>query len=226
MRVGQEVVDRDQLHRDGYVLLRGAIPAEWLDPLRAAFDEGVRPSDQWPAPRGADWRHAMLDLDPTVRAVCRLPQLLAAVGALIGQRFFLAQVEGREPLAGGGHQGLHRDLSDQRSGDTVSALAFFDDYGAWNGATRLIPGSHRPAPDARPIDDRDEARSLVLSGTAGDILVFDADLVHAASLNPTGARRRSILIGYFAGARHASHLATAQIRGIRMETTEWFDPRT
>ncbi len=218
-------MDRDQLHRDGYVLLRGAIPAEWLDPLRAAFDEGVRPSDQWPAPRGADWRHAMLDLDPTVRAVCRLPQLLAAVGALIGQRFFLAQVEGREPLAGGGHQGLHRDLSDQRSGDTVSALAFFDDYGAWNGATRLIPGSHRPAPDARPIDDRDEARSLVLSGTAGDILVFDADLVHAASLNPTGARRRSILIGYFAGARHASHLATARIRGIRMETTEWFDPR-
>lgn len=206
-------------------MLRGAIPAEWLDPLRAAFDEGVRSSDQWPAPRGADWRHAMLDLDPTVRAVCRLPQLLAVVGELIGERFFLSQVEGREPMAGGGHQGLHRDFSDQRSGDTVSALAFFDDYGAWNGATRLVPGSHRPAPDARSIEVDDEARSLVLSGTAGDILVFDADLLHAASLNPTGARRRSILIGYFAEPRYASHLKTARIRGIRMEATEWFDPQ-
>lgn len=218
-------MDRDQLHRDGYALLRGAIPAQWLDELRAAFDDNVRPSDQWPAPRGADWRHAMLDLDPTVRAVCRLPQLLAVVGALIGERFFLAQVEGREPLAGGGHQGLHRDLSDQRPGDTVSALAFFDDYGAWNGATRVVPGSHRPAPDARCVDVDNEARSLVLSGKAGDILVFDADLVHAASLNATGARRRSILIGYFAGPRHASHLMTAGIRGIRMATTEWFDPQ-
>ena len=47
-----------QLHSDGYALLRGAIPSDWLSELRTAFDRGVRPSDQWPVPRGADWRHA------------------------------------------------------------------------------------------------------------------------------------------------------------------------
>ena len=32
------MIDHEQLHRDGYALLRGAIPAQWLDDLRAAFD--------------------------------------------------------------------------------------------------------------------------------------------------------------------------------------------
>ena len=218
------MIDRQQLHRDGYALLRGAIPAEWLDELRAAFDTGVKPSDRWPVPRGADWRHSLLDLDPKVQAVCRLPQLLAVVGALIGERFFLAQVEGREPLAGGGHQRLHRDLSAQRPGDTVSALAYFDDYGPENGATRIVPGSHRPVQGEPQFDFHDESQSVQLSGSAGDILVFDADLVHAASRNPSGARRRSILIGYFAELRYASHLETAKLRSIRMDTSERFDP--
>ncbi len=217
------MIDHAQLHRDGYALLRGAIPTTWLDPLRAAFDAGVQPSEAWPVPRGVGWRHSMLDLDPTVQAVCRLPSLLAAAGALIGERFFLAQAEGREPLAGGGQQGLHRDLSADRPGDTVNALAFFDDYGPDNGATRLIPGSHRPPPDAPPVDLNDESHAIQLSGQAGDILVFDADLLHAATLNPTGARRRSILIGYFAQHRHASHLATAHLRNVRMDLHQWFE---
>lgn len=218
------MIDRERLHRDGHALLRQAIPAEWLVPLRDAFDAGVMPSERWPVPRGADWRHSMLDLDPTVQAVCRLPSLLAVAGALIGERFFLAQVEGREPLPGGGHQGLHRDYSAERPGDTVNALAFFDDYGPDNGATRLVPGSHRPAPDAPPFDLADESRTVHLDGRAGDILVFDADLLHAASLNASGARRRSILIGYFAESRHAAHLASAHLRNVRMDTSERFEP--
>ena len=217
------MIDHARLHRDGYALLRQAIPADWLPTLRAAFDAGVTPSDRWPVPRGPDWRHSMLDLDPTVQAVCRLPAVLVVAGTLIGERFFLAQVEGREPLPGGGHQGLHRDFSAERPGDTVNALAFFDDYGPDNGATRLVPGSHRQAADAPPVDLADESHVVQLVGNAGDILVFDADLVHAASLNRSGAHRRSILIGYFAESRRAAHLASAHLRNVRMDTSEAFE---
>ncbi|HEX4331012.1 MAG TPA: phytanoyl-CoA dioxygenase family protein [Usitatibacter sp.] len=217
------MIDRDQLHRDGHALLRGAIPAEWLEPLRATFDAGAKPSDQWPVPRQASWRHALVDLDSKVQAVCRLPEMLAVVGELIGERFFLSQVEGREPMPGGGHQALHRDLSARWPGDTVSALAFLDDYGTHNGATRIIPGSHRPA-QGEPLDFNDESRAVQLSGSAGDILVFDADLAHAAGRNASGARRRSFLIGYRNELLYASHLETAKLRSIRMDTTERFDP--
>jgi ectoine hydroxylase-related dioxygenase (phytanoyl-CoA dioxygenase family) len=150
--------------------------------------------------------------------------MLAVAGELIGERFFLSQVEGREPLAGGGHQPLHRDLSGQRPGDTVNAIAWFDDYGPGNGATRIVPGSHRAGPGAPPFDFNDESRSVQLSGSAGDILVFDVDLVHAGSLNLTGERRRSILIGYFAESLYASHLKTVKLRNVRMGTAERFDP--
>lgn len=216
--------DRQQIHQDGYALLRQAIPLEWLDELRSAFDTGVKPSHEWPVPRETSWRYSLLDLDSRVQAVCRLPEMLAVVGELIGERFFLSQVEGREPLAGGGHQVLHRDLAAQRPGDTVIALAYFDDYGPENGATRIVPGSHRPAPGAPQFNFHDESRSVQISGAAGDILVFDADLVHAASLNRTGARRRTILICYFAESLHATHLETSKLRSIRMDTSERFDP--
>lgn len=217
------MIDRERLQRDGYVLLRQAIPAQWLDELRAAFDAGVKPATHWPVPRGREFRHSQLDLEAKVQAVCRLPAVLAAVGELIGERFFLAQVEGREPLPGGGHQALHRDLSAQRPGDMANALAYFDDYGPQNGATRLLPGSHRP-PAGTPGMDAGESACVHLAGQAGDILVFDVDLLHAGSLNGSGARRRSILAGYFAEPLYASHLETAALRGVRMDTSERFTP--
>jgi len=48
--------------------------------------------------------------------------------------------------------------------------------------------------------------------------------VHAGSLNPSGARRRSILISYFAASLYEVHLQSMALRGVRMDTRERFDP--
>lgn len=212
------------LHTCGYALLRGAVPAQWVGPLQAAFDAGVRPSNAWPVPRGPDWRHAQVDLDPLVQATCRLPALLACVGALIGERFLLGQVEGREPLPGAGHQGLHRDLSMHRPGDTVSVLVYLDDFDASNGATRLVPGTHGRGADAGLDAAHAELLACTVEGRAGDVLVFDADLLHAAGCNVRGARRRTLLCGYFASGCADALATTAALRAVRMDTRERFDP--
>lgn len=210
------------LDRDGYLLLRGAVPQGWRQALRDAFEAGVGTQDQWAAPRGVGWRHALVDLDPTVRRTCRLPSLLAAAGRILGEPFFLCQVEGREPLPNAGHQPLHRDGAGQNA---VAALVFLDPYGPDNGATRVVP---------RPLDsgdqrgdlggEPDEAASLVLAGEAGDILVFDADLLHGATRNRSGARRRSLLLSFKPARTRADEDACRAIRNVRMDTGEVFAP--
>jgi len=202
------------LDRDGYLLLRGAVPASYRDDLRAAFDAGVMPNDQWTAPRGIGWRHALVDLDPAVQRACRVPDLLAAAGRILGGPFFLSQVEGREPLPDHGHQPLHRDGAGSRG---AAALIFLDPYGPANGGTRVVP---RPRDDGEP----DESLALVLEGQAGDIVVFDMDVLHGATLNRSGARRRSLLLGFLPESDRAVVEACRAVRDVRMAYGDSFTP--
>ena len=207
-------MDLDTLDTQGYLLLHGAVSPDRLLGLRTAFDAGVLPPADWPVPRSGEWRHALLDLDPDVQRVCRLPVLIDGVRHLVKQPFFLAQVEGREPLQGNAPQQLHRD-SAGFSGQYIAAMIWLDPFDADNGATQIIPASHRN--DCDPT-----AEPLVITGDAGDILLFDPEVLHGATTNHSGARRRSLLISYAAVTLRDQHTATEALRNVRMDTSETF----
>jgi len=209
------------LETDGYVLLRGGVPADWIAPLRAAFEAGYRPSETWPAPRGVDWRHAVVDVNPTVQQVCRLPAMLAATHQILRQPFFLAHIDGREPRQGGGQQSLHRDGPDPRLTETVSALVFLDPFGPENGATRIAPGTHRVG-SLGLSDAEAEAIAVTTAGDAGDILLFDANLLHGGTLNRSGAARRTLLVTYAILSLRDAYLSTRELRLATADLDEVF----
>ena len=204
----------DSLDTHGYLVLRGALEPESVTRLRTAFDAGVVPPGDWPVPRSGEWRHSLLDLDPDVQRVCRLPALIDGVRHLIKQPFFLAQVEGREPMPGNAPQLLHRDGAGF-PGQYVAAMVWLDRFDADNGATQIVPASHRD-------DCKAETEAVVITGDAGDILLFDPEVLHGATTNHSGARRRSLLISYAAVALRDQHKATEALRNVRMDTSETF----
>lgn len=183
--VRDDVLDADThavFARDGYVILRQALPAGWLEPLRHVFESSIPAA--WPFPRERGTRFSMVLNNALVRRTCLLPPVLAAVGGLMERRFYLAGVQGRDPELGGGMQKLHRDwLVAGMPTCVISGFAFLDDFDAGNGATRIQPGTHRDAP---PSDD------LVVSGQAGDILLLDSRVLHCGTANVSGRTRRSL----------------------------------
>ena len=204
----------DALDTQGYLLLRGAVPLACVAKLRQAFDAGVIACEDWPVPRSSEWRHAQLDLDPDVQRVCRLPALINGVRHILKQPFFLAQVEGREPMQGNAPQLLHRDGAGF-PGQYVAAMVWLDPFNADNGATQIIPASHRDYCDPA-------SEAVVITGDAGDILLFDPEVLHGATTNQSGARRRSLLISYAAVALRDAHEETEALRNVRMDTSETF----
>jgi ectoine hydroxylase-related dioxygenase (phytanoyl-CoA dioxygenase family) len=191
----------EALDRDGYVVLHRAIPAEWIEPLRQTFERLDTPSEGWPAPRESGTRHAMLDDDPLVRRACLLPVLLAGVFHYLPERVFLAAVQGRDPEPGRGQQSFHRDWAYRdKPCRLVKALGFLDDYGASNGATRVIPGSHNEPGDGSAFMQygEDNTREIVLDGQAGDILLFHGRLAHSGTRNLSGAKRRALQMWFHA----------------------------
>jgi len=83
----------------------------------------------------------------------------------------------------------------------ATSIVMLDDVSSENGATRVVPGSHQaPMPTDRHL--RDPAfvhpREVTITASAGSALVFNGHLLHSATRNASGARRRTLQIAYIA----------------------------
>lgn len=73
---------------------------------------------------------------------------------------------------------------------SLNMLIMLDDFTEDNGATWLLSGSHLKR--EMPTDEEFYAVAQQITGKAGDIILFDSQLVHATGLNKTDKVRRCI----------------------------------
>ena len=188
--------EKDALDREGYVVFRDVVHADWLARLRVAFENACVSSVG--AVKESGTRHAndLVNLDSVFESVYTHPRLLAAVDHVLQVPFRLAQINGREPLPGYGQQGLHADWTARARGEPyriVTSIWLLDDFTGDNGATRLVPGTHMlltPPPKslADPASRHKDQR--IIAAPAGSVLVFNGHLWHSGTRNKTDHRRR------------------------------------
>ena len=75
---------------------------------------------------------------------------------------------------------------------SLNMLVMLDDFTVENGATLVLPGSHRVAEPPTLEDFQAGAKPLL--GKAGDIVLFNSLLVHAGGANTTGRERVALTL--------------------------------
>lgn len=194
--------EAEEIGARGFAILDAGLDEEAIDELRARFDDVY---ERYRALHGAE-ALAELGEGEVVRApllhdeaFLRLAlngRLLRLVGELIDGTFLLHQQNGvfNPPQRPYGQGAWHRDfpyqdfLSDTPLG--VNALFCIDDFRADNGATFVLPGSHREKRfPPRPELTR---RALQVEAPRGSFLVMDSMLFHAGGANASPAPRRAV----------------------------------
>ncbi len=144
----------------------------------------------------------LLSRDPLFQAVPLLSPVLTVVESVLDDGALLSSLTAIEMHPGQHAQPLHADdgsIPLPRPHQTLACPAIWalTDFTEENGATRLIPGSHRrPRIPGRGEPDDD---AVLATMDAGSVLVYDGAVWHGGGANESDARRVGIVNNYCAG---------------------------
>jgi ectoine hydroxylase-related dioxygenase (phytanoyl-CoA dioxygenase family) len=198
--------EKQALDSNGYAVLEHVLAKDHTGSLRQLFDETARQqSSTGPAEKETGTRH-LKDLHRS-EAFWRVPlhpRILAAVSHVLKRRFISSIPHGREPLQGFGQQGLHIDWRTPGHGEVfyvATGICLLDEFTHENGATRVVPGSHRNTelPNKKISDPSFiHPRQVTVSAPAGSVLFFNGHLLHSGTRNRSTLRRRTLQFTYLA----------------------------
>ena len=193
--------ERAQLDEQGFVLLEGAMGRELHDELRRRLlelyhAEGDRAGHEFRQEPHAQRLANLVNKGEAFARAIALPAVLDGVRHVLGPDIKLSSLNARsaEPHSDEG-QPLHVDMAalpDERGYWVCNAIWLLDDFTPDNGATRLVPGSHRWG--TRPADVLADPmaphpQEVLLTGPAGSIAVMNSHLWHGGTANRTARPR-------------------------------------
>jgi len=194
------------LQRDGYAVLEHVVEPELAAALLATIDRVMVDADipyGTNAFLGFQTRRIfnLLARDPLFARVPLHPVVLPLVEQVLDEQCLLSSLTAIEMHPGQEAQPLHCDdgsIALPRPHPPVVCVALWalTDFDHANGATRLVPGSHRR--DRRPAKG-EQAECVEAEMPAGSVLLYDGSLWHGGGTNSSDGRRVGIVVNHCAG---------------------------
>ncbi len=213
------------LDEDGYAVLPGVLAADELDVVRArlaelSIQEGTSAGVEVHQETGTDRLADLVNKGAVFEVFYSRPQVLAAVAHVLDGELKLSSLNSRAALPGTGHQALHADWGSAVGPDgyqVCNSIWLLDDFTAENGATRVVPGSHRfrdTPPNALDDPSAPHPDQQLLLGPAGTVVVFNSHLWHGGTQNRSNAPRRAVH-SYFTRRHQPQQLDQAEYLRLR-----------
>jgi ectoine hydroxylase-related dioxygenase (phytanoyl-CoA dioxygenase family) len=197
---------QEAFERDGYVVLPDIIPRQDVLALTEALlrveaEHGFGYARTSFEGTNTVRINNLLVYDPLFWQVPLQPQVLGLAERLLDVELLLSSLCSLTLGPGQEAQPLHEDtqqlpLPRPRPPVAVNAIWALSDFTAENGATHIVPGSHR-APSPPPYGA--EVETVQATMKAGSVMLFDSALWHKGGANTTESRRYALSCYYCAG---------------------------
>ncbi|MBX6315999.1 MAG: phytanoyl-CoA dioxygenase family protein [Isosphaeraceae bacterium] len=190
--------ERQHLDDDGYLALEGIVPPHRVQAMRDRLQELLAITEQ---DHCGTLIVAGLLAEEVFDAAWLHPRVLAAVRQVLGDGFRLTGVASRGIQPGYGQQALHVDWGGQGVPGVwygCHAICALVDFTRDNGATRVVPGSHRNPWILKSRHDprKPHPAQRQLTGAAGTIFVLNIHCGHSAVHNATNEPRLAIFTSF------------------------------
>jgi ectoine hydroxylase-related dioxygenase (phytanoyl-CoA dioxygenase family) len=203
--------DLDQAKADlaehGYCLLEGALPADRVRQLRGRLvelgEQEIADGTDYVYEGGANQRiWTLLNKGEMFVELAQDPTVLGLMEHLLGWGFLLSNIDANIAGPGGTPMFLHADQSFVPDPWppyplVANAMWMLDDFTPDNGATRIVPGSHKLGRNPDYGNGEGLTETVPVCGPAGTAMVFEGRLWHQTGANVTADERRHGILAYY-----------------------------
>ena len=220
----------ERMKRDGFTIVEDAIDASVVTALRDDIWRLERELAVQPAENLFEGAHTvriynLLAHGPLYQQVPVHERVLPIIEGVLDRNCLVSSLSSINIGPGEDAQPLHADdqlipLPKPHVSIICNSMWALTDFTIENGATRVVPGSHRadrsPQPFGEPVE------TLAAEMKAGSVLVFDGSIWHGGGANRSTERRLGLAMNYCAGWMRQQE---NQQLGIPLEVARGFSPR-
>lgn len=218
-----------RIERDGYTIVEGVLSTDQAAAVAAEIERleeklGITTASNFFEGLKTKRIYNLLAHGAIFEGIAEHAQVLPVVERVLDKGCLVSSLSSIAILPGEGPQPVHADdqlipLPKPHVPLVCNTMWAITDFTADNGATRLLPGTHREA--TSPELGR-EYETIPAEMKAGSVLVYHGSLWHGGGPNRTEARRVGVAMNYCAGwVRQQEN----QQLGVPLEVARGFSPR-